>query len=198
MVPQLSVSSTVGTAIQPVAGAAGASTDRTQSSLQAEIAKRLETARAVEPAKAAEPISAFSVPERRDLNPPDPDAPAGPPPAFEASILDRQREQALEFRAPERGEPSFAASDAPVAGPLAAELGVEAVDGPGKPDSLIGAEGVERPEEDDERGPREPARPESRGPYDVPPSAEFRAEREIATIRRIETPYDTATVDVSR
>ena len=37
-----------------------------------------------------------------------------------------------------------------------------------------------------------------RGSYDVPPSAEQRAEREVATIRRIETPYDTATVDVSR
>ncbi|MEM0947408.1 MAG: hypothetical protein AAGK37_08390 [Pseudomonadota bacterium] len=45
----------------------------------------------------------------------------------------------------------------------------------------------------------EPLAPEaSAEAYSVPPSAELRAEVELATVRRIETPYDTATVDVSR
>lgn len=84
---------------------------------------------------------------RHQLAPRDPDAPAGPPPAFEASILDRRREALV----------------AP-------------------PDLLAPA----------------PGKDEVDAPYDVPPSRIERATETITTVRRIETPYDTATVDVSR
>lgn len=81
-----------------------------------------ETAVAVEPPKATTELP---------LIPPDPEAPAGPPPAFEATLLDQERA----------------------------------------------------------------AFPGSEDPYDVPPSAD---QKITTSLQRLETPYDTATVDVSR
>lgn len=40
--------------------------------------------------------------------------------------------------------------------------------------------------------------PGSGAAYDVPPAPVERTEADVATVRRIETPYDTATVDVAR
>ncbi len=122
-------------------------------------AETAATARAVDPPQgAARPVA---VPNRDlpPLIPPDPQAPAGPPPAFEASILDRAR-QAPTDTADATSEPE------PTEPPMASEARL--------PDSA-----------------------EAQG-YEVPPSAEERTETEIATVRRMETPYDTATVDVSR
>lgn len=81
-----------------------------------------ETTRAVEP-----PKQVFDPP----LIPPNPEAPAGPPPAFEATLLDQARD----------------------------------------------------------------AFPGTEDPYEVPPSA---GEKIVTSLQRMETPYDTATVDVSR
>ncbi len=122
-------------------------------------AEATETARAVDPPSGAARAAALPDRDLPPLIPPDPQAPAGPPPAFEASILDRARQNAAS-PAVQRAEP---AGQIPMD---RAEPGDPAADGP--------------------------------PPYDVPPSAEQRAEVEVATVRRIETRYDTATVDVSR
>ncbi|MDU8945114.1 hypothetical protein [Ovoidimarina sediminis] len=95
----------------------------------------------------------------------DPTAPAGPPPAFEASILDRAR---------------GAAQAVPVeAGP---------------------AEPVQQTDDSSAQAPVVSPRPEARpaDPYEVPPSASERAAEQVAALRRIEMPLDTATVDVAR
>ena len=88
----------------------------------------------------------------------DPHSPAGPPPAFDASVLDRTLEaqtalmQVDRGLAEERADPAGAAID-PV-----------------------------------------PAR----DPYDVPPSKAERAMDDVGTLRRIEMPLDTATVNITR
>ena len=84
------------------------------------------------------------------LLPSNPNAPAGPPPTFEASILDRAREALV------------------------------------TPPDLV------------QRTPEQSAPPEPSDPYEVPPSRAERAADDVTTLRRIETPYDTAKVDVSR
>ena len=91
-----------------------------------------------------------------ELLPPNPKAPAGPPPAFEASILDRARETAF------TGQPDVTAL-------------------PAAPEPVVD----KAPEAED-------------ASYDAPPSRAERAEEQVTTLRRIETPYDTATIDVSR
>jgi hypothetical protein len=62
----------------------------------AAAALRPETAERVDPPRTLPAV--FRLPEdrrRETLNPPDPDAPAGPPPAFDATPLDRAREAAF-------------------------------------------------------------------------------------------------------
>jgi len=64
---------------------------------------RPETAVRVDPPRAV--LKSFPIPEEArgradDLMPPDPEAPAGPPPAFDASPLERERERALDTRPP--------------------------------------------------------------------------------------------------
>lgn len=176
-----------------------------------------DTARAVEPPRPTEASDASAEPGRRSLNPPDPDAPAGPPPAFEASILDRAREQLmappdLRTQAP---EPAPVAVSAPVEAPpppepvgeaerQIAHLGTTEEAAEADPALAVPGQDAAEPRIPERPEPREPEAsqpakdPAPRSAYDVPPSAEQRAEREVATIRRIETPYDTATVDVSR
>lgn len=58
---------------------------------------RPETAERVDPPRP--PLTYFPIPEEtrrtpRDIIPPDPEAPSGPPPAFEATPLERERERA--------------------------------------------------------------------------------------------------------
>jgi hypothetical protein len=118
--------------------------------------QRPETARAIDPPPPAKRAQSLAPDVRRNLNPPDPNAPAGPPPAFEASILDRAREQVSQPVKP-------------------SDIQLE----PATPRDLIATLREERP-------------------YDVPPAPDASAEAEVATVRRIETPYDTATVDVAR
>ncbi|MEO1152928.1 MAG: hypothetical protein AAFX59_03505 [Pseudomonadota bacterium] len=108
--------------------------------------------------QAAETVAVPADPQP-SLSPPDPDAPTGPPPAFEASLLDRQREAGITLP----------------------------TDGPDPVLPFI----PQGPS--DKTDPPAPA-----APYDVPPAAAERAESDVATVRRIETPYDTATVDVAR
>lgn len=122
-------------------------------------AEATETARAVDPPVGVARTAALPDRDLPPLIPPDPQAPAGPPPAFEASILDRARQSTAAPAAPD-AEPAGQTPPAPAV--------PEGRETDGKPD------------------------------YDVPPSAEQRAEVEVATVRRIETPYDTATVDVTR
>lgn len=108
-----------------------------------------------------QPAETAAVPQdpRPDLSPPDPDAPTGPPPAFEASLLDRQREAGISTP-------------------------------PSEPDPVLPfiPTGSATPAEE----------PAAGDPYDVPPAPLERAESDLAAVRRIETPYDTATVDVAR
>ena len=115
---------------------------------------------------------------------------AGPPPAFEASILDQMRSEANSpDLPPEPAELTDLVEALSAPDPLA----------PAKPTVEAAAEEVEEPVEPVLGGDSEaPARSEGESRYTVPPSAEVRAETEVATVRRIETPYDTATVDVSR
>lgn len=117
MIPQVGASADIAVGQNEAVGLAQA--DRS-------TATGAETVRAVEP-----PKEVLETP----LIPPDPDPPVGPPPAFEATLLDQARD---DF--PETGE-------------------------------------------------------ENEDPYDVPPSA---TEKMTTSLQRIETPYDTATVDISR
>lgn len=183
----------------------------------------VETARAIEPPLPATSTDPQSQAERRSLNPPDPKAPAGPPPAFEASILDRAREEASAppdlRQTPPTNEPTPAlvavpAPPEPASAPTAdvetaLTSSVRPAEDAAALDPLIRApspEGVsaepssaEQADTEPEGGAQASTEAEAgRGSYDVPPSAEQRAESGLATIRRIETPYDTATVDVSR
>lgn len=127
-------------------------------------AGQAETAIAVDPARASGAADVADDAARPDFLPPDPDAPTGPPPAFEASLLDRERELGVVPQAaPEPGN----APEVARAEPAVAE-------------------------------PRAFGEPAARDPYDAPPEPAARAEDGVATLRRLETPYDTATVDVAR
>lgn len=108
---------------------------------RASAADAVLTALAVDAPRQADRAAALPEEAAPSLLPPDPDAPTGPPPAFEASLLDRQRELGLTFQ---------------------------------------------------------PAEPSETAPYDAPPTPIARAEGDVASLRRLETPYDTATVDVLR
>lgn len=149
--------------------------------------ERGDTARAIDPAPATERAKAAgaetAAEQKKSILPPDPDAPAGPPPAFEASILDRAREQAS---APPPLYPE-------VPSPLEARAQASATT-PGANAGVATADTGTAPREEPTRATAEA----TARPYDVPPSAENRAERDVATLRRMETPYDTGTVDVSR
>ncbi|MEL6644720.1 MAG: hypothetical protein AAFQ79_12360 [Pseudomonadota bacterium] len=118
------------------------------------------TTQAVAPPRESDAADLQQDAARGELTPPDPDAPTGPPPAFEASVLDRQREAGL---SPPDTEAEI---DLPFIPPFKST-----------------------------RAPESEAAP---NPYDVPPAPVERAEADVATVRRIEAPYDPATVDVAR
>ncbi|MEM1066020.1 MAG: hypothetical protein AAGJ74_11010 [Pseudomonadota bacterium] len=136
---------------------------------------RTDTAIAISPTQATTATDGGVDAGRPSFLPPNPDAPTGPPPAFEASLLDRERElgvgpqDVVETRAPETGTAALNPASEPVVAP----------------------------EADDGSGPIQSER-SARALYDVPPEPAARAEDSVATLRRIETPYDTATVDVAR
>ncbi len=156
---------------------------------------RTETARPTLPPEAADRAREATQRPRPDLIAPDPDAPAGPKPAFEASILDRAREAAFNAPAPEyppvETEDSALGKPAGVTGdPVSALLGAARTPDAGR----VSTDGPKDAAQ--EAGPTfTTAR---RDPYAAPPTASERAEQTVATLRRIETPYDTATVDVAR
>lgn len=56
---------------------------------------RAETVAAVDPPQKGAETSALAKELRRNLIPPDPNAPAGPRPSFEATILDRKMEELM-------------------------------------------------------------------------------------------------------
>jgi len=152
-----------------------------QDGVASESAQTL-SAEAVEIANPAPPVErvqkADSAPERAmmpELVPPNPKAPAGPPPAFEASILDRARETAF------TGQPELPTV------PTVPEA-------PDAPEDVQVADEVQVADGDTDATPKA----EEEVSYDVPPSRAERAAEQVTTVRRIETPYDTATVDVSR
>jgi hypothetical protein len=143
---------------------------------------KAETAIAVEPPQKGAEASVLAREFRRNLNPPDPNAPAGPPPSFEASILDRAME---ELKAPPPPpEPNLDAVVAEAAPEFGADPTDEAV-------SVDAIEGPAQRDGDDEAGDAKAA-----DPYAVPPSADLRAEREVSEIRNLEQPAEPGSVDV--
>lgn len=136
---------------------------------------KAETAIAVEPPQKGAEASVLARELRRNLNPPDPNAPAGPPPSFEASILDRAME---ELKAPP--PPPEPELDAPAA--------IAVLEGDPEPTAEV----------DTIAGPADDEAGEAAGadPYAVPPTADVRAEREVTEIRNLETPTQPGSVDV--
>lgn len=138
----------------------------------AAAATRPETTDRVDPPRVVP--AAMPLPEDRrrseTLLPPDPDAPAGPPPAFDATLLDRLRE--ADFAAPQ-----------PIASPPAAEpRAASPGDGPGDD-----AEAPPVPE--DTTGARRP---------DPDAGLRARAEAEVAEVRRMSAPDPARNLDVVR
>lgn len=135
---------------------------------------KVETAIAVEPPQKGAEASVLAREFRRNLNPPDPNAPAGPPPSFDASILDRAME---ELKSPPPPEP-----EQEIRLPEAVTTGedLEAID------ALETVDGVDAEAEE----------VDAKDPYAVPPSAAVRVEREVTEIRQIETPDQTGSVDL--
>ncbi len=129
-------------------------------------AMRAQTPQSVDPARQSDPANRLP-PEQRgpraDLLPPDPNAPTGPPPAFEASLLEQQRA-------------SFPAQSGEV---KATPNALDAVDAEAK--RATGA-----------------VPPSTEVRAEVPPTPAEKAEATVAAVRRMETPYDSATVDVTR
>ena len=111
------------------------------------------------------------------LLPPDRSAPTGPPPAFDRSPLDAERELRL--------GPDGTTGEPPP---------IEEASTPARPAEAAA------PESDDLQGGAEQPEPAGRelAQADVPPTADERAQTEFTSVRRMETPYDTATVDVTR
>ena len=176
-------------------GAAG-SGERAASGASADTAERVEAARQPDrtlkirdeerradtpPAADRPPLVTFfaNPPEAAgpQLIPPDLSAPTGPPPAFDRSPLDAQRELRLDPATP--ADAPLSVDDAPTP-PPAAPAETELADGGGT--------------SDDTQNTAERAFAQA----DVPPSADERAQTEFTSVRRMETPYDTATVDVTR
>ncbi len=138
---------------------------------------RTETARPTLPPEASDRAAQVTSDPRPSFIAPDPNAPAGPPPSFEASILDRAREAAIG------------------AAPLSAPFQVKTAE-PGELVASLATPAVAAPPQPAEA--QDKAAPATRDPYAVPPTASERAEGNVATLRRLEMPYDTATVDVAR
>lgn len=137
---------------------------------------------------------------------------AGPPPAFQRSLLEARRaETAAPDPAPARisapappdtgvtaapGLPEIAARRRRATAATGALYPTPATVRPGPPAPGSGPAGAEASD-----GPLRAAirrLMEERAPMAAPPSAETRAQTEFAGLRRIETPYDTATLDVTR
>lgn len=136
---------------------------------------KLETAIAVEPPQKGAEASVLARELRRNLNPPDPNAPAGPPPSFDASILDRAMEELKSPPPPPEPDREIRLPDAVTTGDE-----VDVID------ALVTVGGEEAAAEE----------VDAKDPYAVPPSAAVRAEREITEIRKIETPEQTGSVDL--
>ena len=185
MIPQLGPIGPGGPGLQVNTSVAPDRADTTGRGERAEplTSGRTETARPALPPEAADRAREVARDPRPSLFAPDPNAPAGPPPSFEASILDRAREAALgALRLPDPLEAAVAEPTELLARLAAAPEGSTAAP------TLA----------EDTPAPREATLSALRDPYAAPPSASERAETTVATLRRIETPYDSATVDVAR
>jgi hypothetical protein len=140
----------------------------------AAAALRPETAERVDPPRTLPAIVRLPEDRRRDtLNPPDPEAPAGPPPAFDATPLDRAREAA------------FAAVDL-----------LAAPDGPAEDTAAVGeadASGeAEPPRADASAAAPDPSRPDPlRDLVD-------KVVAEVTEVRRMADPAPERTLDVTR
>jgi hypothetical protein len=142
-------------------------------------------------------------PEDRGAQAPDDGAPAGPPPAFRRTPLEARQ---AETSAP---DPAPATISAPAPPETATTTATDPVAVP-EPD--IVAEETAGPATSAEKGPESAASDTEDDrlraairrlladgdPAPGPPSAEKRAEEGIAGLRRMDVPYDTATVDLSR
>lgn len=130
--------------------------------------------------------------------------PAGPPPAFRRSLLEAQRAETI---GPDPAPATISAPEPPDRAARRAEPGSRVEEAgetlvtppPGTAEDIRANDSTEGPVDtgdpllatirrimDDERA------------AGVPPSAEARAEADFSGLRRMETPYDTATVDILR
>lgn len=128
------------------------------------------------PAVDRPPLATFFAPTAEagpQLLPPDRSAPTGPPPAFDRSPLEAERELRID------------PADTAIGTPPADDIPAPAV----APDDAAEPVQTDAPEPEPER---------ELAQADVPPSADERAQTEFTSVRRMETPYDTATVDVTR
>ena len=142
---------------------------------------RSETALAVDPPQKAAEIPALTRELRRNLNPPDPNAPAGPSPSFEASILDRAME---ELKSPP--PPPDPELEAVVVDAVALDESTNTqTDAEAEP-AVIVADAPDTGGSDTRAA----------DPYAVPPTADVRAEREVSEIRQIQTAPEPGSLDV--
>ncbi len=196
MIPQL------GNVSQPTTGVQTGTASQENRSAQAPAnapVVRTEIAQAV-PAVARPPeTGSASKDHKRNLNPPDPNAPAGPPPSFEASILDRAREEAS-ASALEQVQEQPLPPEIPMAPEneaLDAELSEHAdvadlrTEGEGRPADVS----IEGPEDATAGNP--PAPEQDRDPYFAPPTSSERAEAQVATLRALEADDTEPKMDTS-
>jgi hypothetical protein len=158
----------------------------------------------------------------RSADPTDARAPAGPPPAFRRSLLEARMAETSApdpapaiISAPEPPEAATATAPAAAVDQLRAQAAPGAMDPSAPPETrslpAVAAKAPELAEDETQSSVRakrdedaDPLRAAIRrllddgDPAPVPPSAEKRAEAEFAGLRRMEVPYDTGTVDLSR
>ena len=179
---------TAGSGEQAASGRGAETVDRIEAARQPDRALRVrdEERRAdapPEPAPERPTLTAFFAPPTEagpQLLPPDRTAPTGPPPAFDRSPLDAERELGLNLL--ETRAEALRSPDATPTGPQ----------------ELSGAAPVSPDEAEPAQAEADPANGRELTQADVPPRADERAQTEFSSIRRMETPYDTATVDVTR
>ncbi len=146
------------------------------------VVRKSETAEAVEAARQSDRVLAVTLETKRsnqdralpDDQAPDADALAGPTPAFEITLLEREASQALTRGL---GEP------AQVVGQDETGTEIAVAD----PTAVSALDDADLPEPEVEAARR----------LDVPPTPSEQAETEVATVRQIESGGETASVDVT-
>lgn len=133
------------------------------------------------------------------------DVPAGPPPAFQRSLLDARRAETVApdpapatISAPEPAEAAPETFSAPAMGAAGAPPDAVTVVADGTAAETPARLATTSPSDADPLTAVIRQLVAESAQIEVPPSAEDRAEAEFSGLRRMEAPYDTATVDVTR